>query len=40
MKGDLLYNALVDIIDDHMPEVFDESLVDQYEERKMSENSR
>ena len=23
MKGDLLYDALVEIIDDHMPEVFD-----------------
>ena len=28
-KGDLLYDALIDIIDDHMPEVFDEDLVAQ-----------
>ena len=28
MKGDLLFDALVEIIDDHMPEVFDQDLVD------------
>ena len=41
-KGDLLYDALVEIIDDHMPEVFDEDLVDndQSEKRMKSDNSR
>ena len=38
----MLYEALVEIIGDHMPEVFDEDLIDndQFEKQIVSDNSR
>ena len=32
--GEQLYDALAEIIDDHMPDVFDEDLIEAYKKSK------